>query len=128
MDRLIAKRPNGVYLTVEQGLLTGKYNVLRVVFPPEILEFEREHLENNRSFVICKCPFFSGYLGVGDSTAKAKSRTLETLDNVLQSITDAGSLLSYLRDKGFEITTWGTIAPLSSCRVVFYPKDIAERN
>lgn len=112
---LIAKHQNGINL---KHIFDRTYKkVFAFCIPEDLITYEVEHLENNRALIICKCSFFDGYLGVGSTKRAAYTQMSEALERVLNKILQEGEILNYLRDKSFEITTWGSIADLAKAKI-----------
>ena len=108
---IIASHENGTNL---QHIFDRTYKkVFALSIPEELISYEVEHLENNRALVICKCSFFDGYLGVGSTKRASYNQMCEALERVLNKILQEGQILNYLKDKNFEITTWGSVADLT---------------
>jgi hypothetical protein len=98
---IIAKHENGICLNKDS--YPEVKNRLNVSIPGYLFNYSEEHLENGRNLVICTCPFFDDYLGIGNSKWNANVQTRETLESVFTKLIEADTFFAYLEDKNFKV-------------------------
>jgi hypothetical protein len=112
MAPLIATHPNKTELRAN-----SETKEITLKIPTQLIECTAEHLENNRSFNIYKCSFFEGYIGLN------QEELTRVLCRVLLKMSQENTILRYLLDKGFEVSSPEVITDLSDYTLHIEIKD-----